>query len=126
MTIHNVSNTKRRRMDEINRRLENATVKVARLLGTVDREVLAKNTIELELEKQILDVQKQQLCVMIRQMNTIVEIRQQLSGLRSDYHEAIRNDTRNDTRKDTRNETRKARSQRGRPRWLNGCPIYDN
>ena len=105
-------------MDEINRRLENATVQVARLLG--NRDVFSDETIKLELQKEILDVQKQQLFLLISQLKTIAEIRQGLSGLIRDYHEACGEDTKKNDRKDAGNIGIQC------PRWLNGRPIYDN
>lgn len=108
-------------MDDINRRLENANVQVARLLGersgsaemptgfqflgTIDREVFAKKTIELDLEKKKLDLQEQQLSLMIRQFKAVAEIRSS----------KVRND-----------DTKKVGWMSGRQRWLNGRPVDDN
>ena len=108
-------------MDDLKLRLENATVDVARLLGersesvempagfqylgTVDREVFAKKTIELDLEKKKLDLQEQQLGLMIRQFKAVAEIRQYV------YREASGKDT---------------KWISGRQRWLYGIPVYDN
>lgn len=116
-------------MDDLNVRLENATLQVTRLLGersesvempvempaefrylgAEDREVLAKKTIELDLEKKKLDLQEQQLGLMIRQFKAVVKIRQYV-----DRHQ----------------ESSKARTKKvtwtARQRWLNGRPVYDN
>lgn len=76
--------------------------------GTVDREVFAKKTIELDLEKKKLDLQEQQLGLMIRQFKAVAEIRQCVS------------------REASGKDTKKIGWISGRQRWLNGRPVYDN
>lgn len=69
-------------MDDLNNRLEDATVRVAHLLqnpglrdlSTTDREVFIKKMIELDLRNKEMDLEEKQLSLFLRRYRALVKL----------------------------------------------------